>query len=136
MGAVLTVAAACGKEEPVAPSPEAQPPTIEQQIVGLWDLTKVNNQVPNFLSVTTCTWEFTPENEWIQTSVYNDGVHYDSVVGHATYIFFSEDSVTLTYDDGHIGGFRVLQCDDTLLHTQGWYAETHSYYTYTFERLQ
>lgn len=134
--AVLTVATACGKEEPVAPSPEPQPLTMEQQIVGLWGLTKVNNQVPNFLSVTTCTWEFTPRNEWIQTMVYDDGVHYDSVVDHASYSFVGEDSVTLFYEDNHTGGFCVLQCDDSLLHTRGWYAETHSYYTYTLERLR
>lgn len=134
IAAALTVAAACGKEEPVAPSPEPQPPTNGQQIVGLWGLTKVNGQVPNFLSVTTCNWEFTPEHDWIQTTVYNDGVNYDSVVGHAVYTFVGEDSVTLTYDDGHTGGFRVLQCNDTLLHTRLWYAQTQSHYTYTFRR--
>ena len=136
MAAALTVAAACGKEEPVAPSPEPQPPTMEQQIVGLWGLIKVNNQVPNYLNVTTCNWEFTTEHKWIQTTVYNDGVHYDSVVGHAIYTFVGDDSVTLAYEDGHIGGFRVIQCDDSILHTRGWYAETHSYYTYTLERLR
>ena len=133
--AALTATVACGKEEPIDPSPEPQPPTIEQKILGLWGLTMVNEQVPNFLSVTTCTWEFTPQNEWIQTMVYNDGVHYDSVADQAVYTFVGEDSVCLIYDNGHTGGFRILECDDSILHTRGWSTQTQNHYTYTLERI-
>lgn len=134
MALLLAGMSACSKDDenthadPVSPSVE--------KIVGRWNLEMVDDRVPNFLCVTTDIWEFTPEGEWVQTMVYNDGVHYDSIVERATYSFVNEDSVRLIYEGAAgTGGFVVLQCDDSTLYTRGWYAQNQSYYTYTFGRM-
>lgn len=134
---LLAGLAACSKEE-TSPTTQQTDPTspYAEKIVGRWNLEMVDDYVPNFLSVTTCIWDFTPEGEWAQTMVYDDGVHYDSIVDSAVYMFVSEDSVQLVYEgsDG-TGGFVVLQCDNNTLYTRGRYAQSQSYYTYTFSRM-
>lgn len=134
---LLAGLAACSKEE-TSPTTQQTDPTspYAEKIVGRWNLEMVDDYVPNFLSVTTCIWDFTPEGEWAQTMVYDDGVHYDSIVDSAVYMFVSEDSVQLVYEgsDG-TGGFVVLQCDNNTLYTREWYAQSQSYYTYTFSRM-
>ena len=134
---LLAGMAACSKEA-TTPTTQHTDPTspYAEKIVGRWNLEMVDDYVPNFLSVTTTVWDFTPEGEWAQTIVYDDGVHYDSIVNSAVYLFVSEDSVQLVYEgsDG-TGGFVVLQCDNNTLCTRGWYAQNQSYYTYTFSRM-
>lgn len=131
--AVVTTAVSCSKEDEKKAN---QASHNAEKIVGCWNLEMTDDYPTPWYRYTH--WEFTPENEWIQTSVYNDGEHYDSIVNRATYALL-DDSVTLFQDNGVVSGLRIVQLDDDTMKTREWYQGQFqpdgAWFTYTFSRM-
>lgn len=140
LSAAFVAALSCGKEnvEPattVRESPQVQP-TCAEMIVGRWNLEKTDERATPWYRSTV--WEFTQGHEWIQTLVYNDGVHYDSIVNHSTWSI-EGDSITFVQDNGVVEGLRIERLDGDTLVTRSWYQGEFepdgAWYFYTFSRL-
>lgn len=133
LAAIVATTASCGKEDE---KKSAQTSLYAEKIVGRWNLESTDDYPTPWYRYTH--WEFTQEGEWIQTLVYNDGEHYDSLVNNATYALH-DDSVTLVQENGVSSGFRIVQLDEDTLRTREWYQgqfqENGAWYTYTFCRI-
>lgn len=134
LAAVALMITACSKDNE---QKAEQAASYDEIIIGRWNLESTND-VPTPWYRSTI-WEFTSSHEWIQTLVYNDGEHYDSVVNHSTWSI-EGDSITFVQDNGVISGVRIDLIDGDTMKTRDWYQGQFqpdgAWFTYVFSRIE